>query len=91
MKKHQRDLSDGEWQEHGACREVDPELWFPGKGEPTRDAVKICGGCEVKVECLEYALSHRQDIGRHGVWGGTTERQRRRIWATQVVEGPVAA
>lgn len=64
----------------GACyrstRSVD--LWFPGLGQSGSEAKAICAVCPVKRECLEYALTH--DIG-HGVWGGTSPRERKRILA----------
>ena len=65
-----------EWMAGGLCAEVDPALFYPEGGESNRDAKRICGGCEVRPECLAYALAHRV---RFGVWGGTTERERRRM------------
>src|SRR3712207_9119590 len=50
------------WQERALCAETDPEAFFPEKGGSTREAKKICTGCEVKAECLEYALAN--EIGR---------------------------
>lgn len=64
------------WQESALCAQSDPEAWFPKRGGPTRDAKQICSGCEVRAECLEYALAH--DV-RFGVWGGLSERQRRNL------------
>ncbi|HET9518524.1 MAG TPA: WhiB family transcriptional regulator, partial [Actinoplanes sp.] len=49
---------------------------FPEKGGSTREAKRICGRCEVKVECLEYALGHDE---RFGIWGGLSERERRKL------------
>ena len=65
-----------EWQERALCSQTDPEAFFPEKGGSTREAKRICGRCDVKTECLEYALTYRID---HGVWGGCSERERRRI------------
>ena len=65
-----------EWMAGGLCAEVDPELWFPEKGGSTREAKQLCARCPVHPECLAYAIAHRE---RHGVWGGTTERERRRM------------
>lgn len=65
------------WMDWGSCIEVDPELFFPEKGESPRQAKEICFGCPVRLECLEYAL--QTDVT--GVWGGTTERQRGRLRA----------
>jgi WhiB family transcriptional regulator, redox-sensing transcriptional regulator len=64
------------WQERALCAQTDPEAFFPEKGGSTREAKKICTGCEVKSECLEYALEHDE---RFGIWGGLSERERRRL------------
>jgi len=74
-----------EWMAGGLCAEVDPELFYPEGGESNRDAKRICGGCEVRPECLAYALAHRE---RFGVWGGTTVRERRRMHRPVVKRGP---
>ncbi|PZS05029.1 MAG: WhiB family transcriptional regulator [Pseudonocardiales bacterium] len=65
-----------EWQERALCAQTDPESFFPEKGGSTREAKKICTGCEVRAECLEYALAHDE---RFGIWGGLSERERRRL------------
>lgn len=65
-----------EWQERALCAQTDPEAFFPEKGGSTREAKKICVGCEVKDECLEYALAKDE---RFGIWGGMSERERRRL------------
>jgi len=64
------------WQERALCAQTDPEAFFPEKGGSTRDAKKICTTCEVKAQCLEYAL---QNDERFGIWGGLSERERRRL------------
>ena len=64
------------WQEQALCAETDPEAFFPEKGGSTREAKKICTGCEVKAQCLEYALSNDE---RFGIWGGLSERERRKL------------
>ena len=64
------------WQERALCAETDPEAFFPEKGGSTREAKRVCTGCEVKGECLEYALAHDE---RFGIWGGLSERERRRL------------
>lgn len=64
------------WQEQSLCAQTDPEAFFPEKGGSTREAKRICVGCEVKSECLEYALAHDE---RFGIWGGLSERERRRL------------
>ena len=58
------------------CSQTDPEAFFPEKGGSTRDAKRVCASCEVKAECLEYAL---QNDERFGIWGGLSERERRRL------------
>ena len=70
------DLDGRPWAAYAACRGADPDLFFPGEGEDAEAAVRICGGCPVRAECLEWALETRV---RYGVWGGTTERDRRRL------------
>ncbi|MDP9497993.1 MAG: WhiB family transcriptional regulator [Actinomycetota bacterium] len=64
------------WQEEALCAQTDPEAFFPEKGGSTREAKRICVGCTVKAECLEYALAHDE---RFGIWGGLSERERRRL------------
>jgi WhiB family redox-sensing transcriptional regulator len=65
-----------EWQERALCAQTDPEAFFPEKGGSTREAKKICTDCEVKAECLDYALANDE---RFGIWGGLSERERRRL------------
>ncbi len=64
------------WQERALCAQTDPEAFFPEKGGSTREAKKVCLGCEVRGECLEYALQHDE---RFGIWGGLSERERRKL------------
>ena len=64
------------WQERALCAETDPEAFFPEKGGSTREAKRVCLSCEVRTECLEYALAHDE---RFGIWGGLSERERRRL------------
>jgi WhiB family redox-sensing transcriptional regulator len=68
--------NDSSWRYSGLCTQTDPELFFPNKGESTKSAKKVCGQCEVRAQCLAYALEHDE---RHGVWGGLSERERRRL------------
>ena len=60
----------------GNCREQPPDLFFPSDGVGVEVARRICATCPVKAPCLEYAMENHID---HGVWGGTSERERRRI------------
>lgn len=64
------------WQERSLCSQTDPEAFFPEKGGSTREAKKVCISCEVRSECLEYALAHDE---RFGIWGGLSERERRKL------------
>jgi WhiB family redox-sensing transcriptional regulator len=66
------------WQDRALCAETDPEAFFPEKGGSTRPAKQVCRSCEVRAECLEYALEH-EDAGRFGIWGGFSERERRHL------------
>jgi WhiB family redox-sensing transcriptional regulator len=64
------------WQGDALCAQTDPEAFFPEKGGSTRDAKRICTTCEVKHQCLEYALENDE---RFGIWGGLSERERRKL------------
>lgn len=71
-----------DWMEQAACKGMDPAFWYPGKdeaGHPTKHnspAKDTCRGCPVRQECLEYALDNCEV---HGIWGGMSERQRKRL------------
>ena len=67
---------DTSWMADGNCRDVHPSVFFPSDGVGVEVARQICLDCPVKAPCLEYALRSRID---HGVWGGASERERRRI------------
>ena len=64
------------WQADSLCTQTDPEAFFPEKGGSTRDAKRICAECGVRTECLEYALANDE---RFGIWGGLSERERRKF------------
>jgi WhiB family redox-sensing transcriptional regulator len=64
------------WYELAACRGRDADCFFPEKGGSTRAAKRICQTCVVQAECLEYALANDE---RFGIWGGMSERERRRL------------
>ena len=64
------------WRDHAACRGIDPEIFYPVSDEEADPAKTICDDCSVRTLCLEYALTSRE---RDGVWGGATERERRRM------------
>ena len=64
------------WQADALCAQTDPEAFFPEKGGSTRDAKRVCEACTVKDACLEYAMANDE---RFGIWGGLSERERRRL------------
>lgn len=64
------------WQERALCAQTDPEAFFPEKGGSTREAKLVCMRCDVRGECLDYALQHDE---RFGIWGGLSERERRKL------------
>jgi len=76
MAEYLGESDEQDWQERALCAQTDPEAFFPEKGGSTREAKRICSGCEVRAECLEYALGHDE---RFGIWGGLSERERRKL------------
>lgn len=64
------------WMDNALCAQIDTEIFFPEKGGSVRIAKSICGRCEVASECLQYALDNAE---RFGIWGGLTERERRKL------------
>ncbi len=76
-----------DWQTDALCAQTDPEAFFPEKGGSTRDAKKVCTSCEVREECLEYALNKGE---RFGIWGGLSERERRKYDKVRGGEGAAA-
>lgn len=64
------------WQNDALCAQTNPEAFFPEKGGSTREAKRICESCEVRSDCLEYALENDE---RFGIWGGLSERERRKL------------
>jgi WhiB family redox-sensing transcriptional regulator len=71
------------WMADGLCREHHPSAFFPSDGVGVDRARRICAECPVQHECLEYALLYRIE---HGVWGGASERERRRILRSRRLE-----
>ncbi len=65
-----------DWHALANCLGVDPDLFFPERGASTREAKEVCRGCVVREACLEYALVNGE---KFGIWGGMSERERRRI------------
>jgi WhiB family transcriptional regulator, redox-sensing transcriptional regulator len=70
------------WQSRANCMGVDPELFFPERGSSTREAKEVCRGCVVREDCLEYALANGE---KFGIWGGMSERERRRVRRMRVL------
>ncbi len=70
------DIEELTWQEQALCAQTDPEAFFPEKGGSTREAKRVCLSCDVRTDCLEYALEQDE---RFGIWGGLSERERRRL------------
>jgi WhiB family redox-sensing transcriptional regulator len=64
------------WRNRAACQGLDPDIFFPVNDDDAEEAKAICANCAVRQLCLEHALAHRE---REGVWGGLTERERRRL------------
>ena len=69
-------LQPVDWQGKARCAEVDPEIFFPERGGSSKAARAVCSNCEVRAQCLEYALNNKEQFG---IWGGTSERERRRL------------
>jgi len=65
-----------DWRLHAQCRGLDPELFYPERGEDIRLAQSICRECSVSSECLDFAIENGE---HHGIWGGLSERSRRRL------------
>jgi WhiB family redox-sensing transcriptional regulator len=78
-----------DWRDRAACRDTDPELFFPvgtaGPGQRQLDQAKqVCAGCQVRTSCLDWALASGQEAG---VWGGTSEDERRALRLRRAGEG----
>lgn len=69
-----REFDPMEWRDRANCRSVNTSLFFPERGVSVEQARQVCQGCEVREDCLDYALENNE---RHGIWGGLSERQRR--------------
>lgn len=69
-------MTDRTWWDRANCLGLDPDPFFPECGASTSEAREVCRGCVVREECLEYALTTGQ---KFGIWGGLSERERRRI------------
>lgn len=74
-----------DWMASAQCRDLGPQVMHPTDGHGVIDAKRVCAACPVKEPCLEYALATRQE---YGVWGGTSERQRRRMHSRHLTVVP---
>ncbi len=72
----EQDHEEPSWHDFANCLGVDPDLFFPERGASTKEAKEVCRGCVVREDCLEYALQNGE---KFGIWGGMSERERRRI------------
>jgi WhiB family transcriptional regulator, redox-sensing transcriptional regulator len=64
------------WRQWASCRGADATIFYPVSEEDAAEAKTVCGSCPAREACLDYALANRE---RDGVWGGATERERRRM------------
>ncbi len=64
------------WAAFAICRDRDPDVFFPATPEGESDAIRVCRGCPVQIDCLEFAIEAKI---RFGIWGGMTESQRRAL------------
>lgn len=74
------------WHSRAACRGINPELFFPERGNPedVEAALELCRACPVRLDCLEQAMT---DMERDGIWGGSTGNQRRKLRRDQLRTG----
>ncbi|HEY7705272.1 MAG TPA: WhiB family transcriptional regulator [Acidimicrobiia bacterium] len=79
-------LAEGDlsWQDYANCRGADADLFFPERGASTRKAKAICAACDVRQECLDYAIASGE---KFGIWGGMSERERRRVRRQRIMAG----
>ena len=82
------DNEEPTWHDFANCLGVDPDLFFPERGASTREAKEVCRGCVVRPDCLEFALANGE---KFGIWGGMSERERRRIRRQRALERQQAA
>jgi WhiB family redox-sensing transcriptional regulator len=76
------DRQDRSWQTRANCMGVDPDLFFPERGSSTREAKEVCRGCVVREDCLDYAIANGE---KFGIWGGMSERERRKVRRARVL------
>jgi len=76
MSRDEEEEEPKTWWDFANCLGVDSDLFFPERGASTKEAKEVCRGCVVREDCLEYALDHGE---KFGIWGGMSERERRRL------------
>jgi len=74
------------WTEDANCKGADADIFFPERGASTRKAKAICRACNVQLECLEFAIENSE---KFGIWGGLSERERRRIKRQRIEDSEV--
>lgn len=79
---------DMTWRGQAACRNLDTEIFFPDSEADAGPALSVCAACPVRAECLDWAIATRQ---HDGVWGGTTESERKRIRRRRAAAARTAA
>ena len=79
---------DRDWQFRANCMGVDPELFFPERGSSTREAKEVCRGCVVRDDCLDFAIANGE---KFGIWGGMSERERRRLRRARAMQRTTTA
>ena len=72
-----------QWRQAATCAQTDPEAFFPERGKSPRAALQVCMACPVRTDCLTEALENSE---RYGIWGGTTETQRRHLRRLNTLE-----
>lgn len=82
------DIEHPSWRDAALCREVDSDLFFPEKGQSTRPAKNVCRRCDVRAQCLAWAVEHDE---RFGVWGGLSTRERARLARARCPAEPAVA
>jgi WhiB family redox-sensing transcriptional regulator len=81
----ERLLAARPWMDEALCAQIDTELFFPEKGGSTKEAKRACSLCPVREQCLAQALADRE---AHGIWGGLSERERRKLVKAEDIPAP---
>ncbi len=73
--------ADTSWMDEAACKDIDTEVFFPGKGQKAITALRVCHSCPVRAECLDYAFTNESAGGYHhyGIYGGLGPAERKRV------------